>query len=256
MRHETYSAALVIACALASIGAASTARAVEDARFTTMARLNRNTVVEGAGCHGSWGYWTGASMSVVNLSPNEARGWQAASQVDEDPSTIQSRAMPQVQLIKGTPWPVDFGLSLAQTSDAAARRVTGYAQWTIYEDLARPALALRASHSQLTLTGNSDTASDGLEAVASMGLFRYFQVYGTVAGYSHTATLRDALADTSSLVPVNETPSRDESRRWSDWSASAGAQIRIFTPFFYLAIENRLDNGRSQTVTGKASMAL
>ncbi|MCX6128980.1 MAG: hypothetical protein NTX25_07935, partial [Proteobacteria bacterium] len=135
-------------------------------------KINQYSPVEGYESHGSYGWQIGAG---VVLAPPQ----QKLNERDDTP-VISSSNEPKIPtqihrffLTKGTPWPVDFGLSIARLSEYAGMQVGGHIQWTFFEEFQRPALAVRISRMETVgLQGLDQMQTDSAQLGISYGFWQ------------------------------------------------------------------------------------
>lgn len=148
-----------------------------DPRLATYSRLARFTPAEGAGSHGSTGFVLGAGLRDSSVPVPDLIEGNPDSAVES--ASVQEKRLQwgEIFLTKGLSWPVDIGGGYSRPASGDLQRFSGYAQWTLYEALAMPALAVRSDYSRVFGFGGSMSAI-GLQGLGSYGFLRYFTIYG------------------------------------------------------------------------------
>jgi hypothetical protein len=228
----------------------------------SLGRMNHLTVLEAAGSHGSTSTIAGAGLASHWLSASETRhlsSWENDSTSANTASNDSSQwSMPRVFALQGTPLPIDLGASAGQTLDGTTLSYGAYLQWTAYEALGTPAVALRAGISNLSFSGLSreaDISTQSYALVVSQGMFQFFQFYTAANLETHTGQSRST-GRQKLLLSDSDLAMRSESDTWSEGAWTLGGQIRVFTPHFFVTLENRFDQDARQTLLGKASLEM
>jgi hypothetical protein len=235
-----------IAFALVATGMATAARGDEpadglDAWFDFLAGVNTAGLMEPAGSHGSIGISLAAGAATYQAP--EA-GSVAATLLDRDRDE-GAYVVPRVWLVKGLPWPVDVGVTAGSDATRSFSQVSGFAQWTVYEELARPALTLRAGYGALSGMPGTEIRSASAEAVASYGFLRYLNVYAAGGMARHAARI-EATEDEPRTMALKD--GENEVRVERDWLTPLeriGLRITALPPFVAITVEaQRLTDGR------------
>jgi hypothetical protein len=222
--------------------------------FDFLAQVNRYSPLEGAYSHGSTGMVLGAGGTR-----NEVGGDAAVARnelglaPDADGATLD---MPRIWLVKGLPWPVDFGLSGGTAVSQGFSLAAGHVQWTVFEELALPAVAVRLSHGRIFGLKDTTFSSTGVDLVASYGFLRYFTVYGAIGVTRNEASLAiDAGSDYSFMLDSPQ-QSATVAREWESESYLYGARITIVPPFVAIAAEAQSAPDGTRHYAAKLSLGM
>jgi hypothetical protein len=180
-----------------------------------------------------------------------------ALDVGEEQSAVR---VPRVWLSKGTMLPVDLGFE--GTAQGRFTHAAGYLQWTLYEALARPALATRVGYGRTFGLAGTELTSTSVDAAVSYGFLRYFTLYGSYGVAREQARL-DGAALQATVVPESGTltgpsPRTPEAidKSWFDSGYAAGLQITVVPPFVHLTGEVAAQSGRPMTVAAKLAFGM
>jgi hypothetical protein len=209
-----------------------------------LGRLNRPDPLEPAGSRGSMGVGVAAGASTYAPPPDNA-----ALKAELGSSATQSTyAVPRVWLDKGLPLPVDLGITASAEPGAPFTQVSGHVQWTVYEALAMPSVAVRASYGRLFGLSGMSLASTSGDAVASYGFLRYFNIFGSLGATQHhgSYTLKDQ-GPSGFMLADDTTGSPEVGLTWVETVRTAGLKIMVVPPFVSLVGEvNAADNGAKE----------
>ena len=215
--------------------------------FTIMGHLNSPSALEPASCHGSIGTDLGAGLeSFVVPGANSLLLEQLALNPADGNKSLHYYSS-RIWLTKGLPLPIDLGLSAALPVSGLSQ-VSGYVQWSIYQALARPALALRASYHQLRGKGSTQINSSEGEAVISYGFWRYLNIYGRAGLLAHRATLTLSQNQQIHLGLDRSDAEPDIRRSWVEADLAVGLKVTLWTPFVALTAEAHRSSDRDYTV--------
>lgn len=206
-----------------------------DPRLETYGRISRFSPVEAAGSHGSAGFVIGAGVRDSSMPlPQIVEGQTDDKGTNRGFETRQRWG--EFFLTKGLTWPIDFGVGFAKPSSGPLQRFSGYGQWTVYEELAKPALAVRTSYSKVFGFGGNMFAA-GAQALASWGFLSYFTLYGGVGGDYIDAELDNpsTIEQQLSLSPTGEPYSGKD--QWVEGSRFYGMRILLLPPSGTLTAE-------------------
>ena len=232
--------------------------AVDD-YMSFLASANSYSPAEGAGSHGSVGIGFGAGASTERKPTNSALiddQLRSPDQFANDEASSQNDTIviPRAFFHKGLPWPVDFGFGLGRIPNLRATTAGGYAQWTVYEAFALPAVALRLKHSRMMGLPSTEFNTTAMEGAVSYGFLRYFTAYGTYAFNRNEAVIRTS-GESGTSLSLSDNPSADFHTTRNSTSRTYGIQIQALPPFCNVAIENRL-NGNQSSYMAKLSLGL
>jgi hypothetical protein len=228
-----------IALALSLWASRGVAQGDPDQALRVLAHINNPGELEPAGSHGSIGMAIAAGAASYSIPEDNPA---LATRLGVDSGVY---AVPRVWITKGLPWPVDLGIEAASATDGAFTQATGYAQWTVYEALARPAVAVRASYGKLMGLAGADVRSTGAAAVASYGFLRYFTLYASGSLTRHQGTL--AAADGSS-ARLAET--------WFEPTRTGGLKVTVLPPFVAATAELAAGPDNRREYAAKVSVGM
>lgn len=198
-------------------GAGALAVDTDGSRVRQISTLSRPTLVEPAGSHGT----IGTSMGV------------GAAQSPGTEGTDDER-VPMAWLVKGTPWPVDFGLSAGAAPDATYTLMAGHAQVTVLERLRLPAISVRGGYGRVFGLGKEVVTTTSVDLVASYGFLRYFTLYG-VGGMA-----RSDAGTTTATAPTR----------------AGGLKVAIIPPFVTLTGEAAFEDGEVVSAAAKLGVGI
>lgn len=220
-----------------------------DDYMSFLASTNSYSPAEGAGSHGSVGFGLGAGISMEQKPENTALiddQLRSSDQFANDEPAGQSKSVviPRAFIHKGLPWPVDFGFGLGRIGNLRATTAGGYAQWTVYEAFAMPAVAVRLKHSRMMGLPSTEFNTTALEGAVSYGFFRYFTGYATYASNRNNAVIRTS-GETGTALSLTDNPNSDYRTTRIAASRTYGLHMQLLPPFCNLAIENRVSDHQS-----------
>ncbi len=160
-----------------------------DEWLETAATLNKPSMVDPAGSHGSFGIDLGAGVSQLTTnSKNRVTTTElGGASPNEGRSSV---SVPKVWISKGTILPVDFTLTAGSTQDQAFASAGGIVQLTLFEARGLPALSVRAMHGRTFGKNDTEILTNSGEAAVSMGFLSYFQLYATSSIDNHRAQIK------------------------------------------------------------------
>ena len=151
-----------------------------------LATMNSPSALQPASCHGSFGTDVGVGIDSLEIPTSNALLLDQLGATANDNTEHSRYAAPRLWLTRGLPLPIDVSLSAsAPGKDGGIFQASGFLQWTIYQALARPALAVRATYGQLSGHNSTKLTSMRGEAVLSYGFWRYIGLYGRGGFSSH-----------------------------------------------------------------------
>ncbi len=223
----------------------STAALTFSEKQRSWSRLNYYSPTEGYHSKGSYGLHVGLGA----LSPGAP---DKDAPISESARRDMGATRPRFYLSKGTPWPLDFGLSYSYFQDESRARQGGaHIQWTIYEGFQMPSIALRGSRSVLTHYQELERlSSDSVELGISYGLIRYVVV--SVAARQEWEKGKTAAREDFLLLTSEDLPSWTSNKTKFSW----GMTISPFTPFVQIGFEQSYWDRQTQLSLAKLSFLL
>lgn len=208
-----------------------------------LASANEFSPLEGAGSHGSIGIGLGLGASTHQVPEHrDVIDDQLRNPDDVSGNTPNSRTtqvtVPRLFIHKGLPIPIDVGISVGQITSTNATTAGGYAQWTVFEGFALPAFAVRAKYSRLMGLPSTEYSTVSGEAVASYGLFRIFNIYGSYGRSQSVSSIQTGGASGTSLALSEEPGATIHATRHTQ-SRALGLQFQIVPQFFILTAEHK-----------------
>lgn len=238
-----------LALLMASSAAASDLATVDKAQVSHalhfLGQLNRADPLEPAGSHGSLGVGAGAGAQVITppTEVNPVLKSQLGSLFSGDNGVQPGNtpySMARAWLLKGLPLPIDLGLTAARPLDidgAGVTQVGAHVQWSIYEAMAMPAFAIRATAGKLFGIADTTVTTLSASAVLSYNLLRVLTIYGEIGAAQQQAsiTLRDegGLALRLQNQPTFEA---QVSESWIEPVKTVGLRVTVIPPFVALTM--------------------
>ena len=208
-------------------------------------QLNYYSPTEGFHSKGSYGLHLGLGAIASTAS--------APSEVVSDAGRQgTNETLPRFFLSKGTPWPIDFGLSFSLfQSTKKAIQGGAHLQWTVYEDFQLPSIAFRTSRSVLSNYQEvKSLTTDAVEIGISYGFVRYVILSVSLKQQWENGETR-AKGDFFTLLK-KELPSWSETKTVYSW----GLNISPFTPFIQIGLEQSYWDGETQVALAKLSFLI
>ena len=231
------------------------AQADVDDFFSYLSQLNRYSPVDGAGSHGSFGINLGVGASVASWKTGS--GLHATAFEQDEISDDEAVMIPKIYLIKGTPWPVDLGLSFGKLSAADGSQASGHMQWTVFEALALPAIAARASYAALFGVNTTQFTSTAVDAMASYGFLRFFTAYAGYGIQRNQGRVDIKAEDTAAALRPSQTQeSVTVDKSFQSTSYILGLKVTVLPPFFTAAGEYQQGDSGYQSYAAKLNMLL
>jgi hypothetical protein len=227
-----------------------------DDYFDFLSDANLYSPMEGAGSHGSIGLGVGLGGSMHTIPENrlvlndQLRGSDDFKN-GQDKDHSGQYIVPRLLVHKGLPIPIDIGASISKLPETNAGV---YAQWTLFESFALPAVAVRAKYSRLMGLPSTEFQTSSVEAGASYGLLRILNVYGTYGMNRHRAEIRTQ-GETGTTLAIVEGSQVDWKDERTNYSSSLGLQVQLMLPYCTTTIESRTTGDR-QTWLAKLSVGL
>ena len=236
-----------------------TATDTANAALRFLGRLNHPDILEGAGSHGSLGLSAGAGAeslatpeanSILRAQLGDAAGGTTGSE-----ATTGNYTLARAWLVKGLPIPVDLGLTAGRPVDNAASNLTqvsAHVQWTVFEALAMPALALRGSVGRIFGLADTTLTSVAGSAVVSYGFLKIVTLFGEVGAIHHEGELVQRPGGATSLglsAAVSDSIGSDGrlTQTWVETVRTAGVSIALLPPFVTVtgAVQDSAEGSRS-----------
>jgi hypothetical protein len=203
--------------------------------------VNHASALEGAGSRGSMGFSLGAGASLVPVSEEASQPSREYLDYSSD-TPLSQMAVPKIYVSKGTLFPIDLSLEFGRPTFGNVQQLAAHVQWTIYEALARPALAMRGNWSRLYGIRNGDFQSAGADLLTAWGFLRYFTLYGGYGLSRQTAELRPNTQRPSTFELADQETSDEYHQTWLKTWRTGGMQIRLLPPFVTLTAEVQADD--------------
>lgn len=235
-----------------------------------LSTLNHVSMGEPAGSHGSLGLSLGAGATQHTVG-------QMGSAQRADLGFASGRAsntelvLPRLWLVKGLPIPVDVGLSVGMSQAPILQQGTGYLQWTVFEWLGLPALAVRLSQSRLYAAQDTSLVSNQVGLAASWDFFQCISVFGSTNLVRHRGTarvdeggdpggitLREGEADPHASAGLAHLSVGRALTQWhgDERTTSVGVRLLIIPPFISVTGEWIKSRGKTDTVLAKLSIGI
>ncbi len=216
-------------------------------------QLNRYTPIEGAGSHGSYGTHVGFGINRYQSGLSSRNYYYQYAMDDEKTISSKSVDLTKAYLIKGSLFPIDVGLVFGSDNTTSISQLGAHIQWTFFEGLKIPALAVRGHYSALLGLTDTRFSSYGADFLVSYGVLRYFNLYLGVGGqYSH---LEITVADTdkTALAPSGQA-SIHKSDRISSYGTIAGIKANIVPALLSLSGEYQMSEEQQSSMAAKLSL--
>ena len=212
----------------------------EDIGFRNfLSQTNSSSPLETAGAHGSTGLRIGAGMTSIPLAvESESLAHEELALTSKEP--VQNVVAPKLWITKGIFYPLDVGMT-ASTLPGGATQGGGYAQWTLYEEFARPAFSVRFGGSKIFGLQKSDIMSRNAELVASWGI--YF-----VSAYIAAGIMENSL--------TTHTNEEVTSKQWTNPVKTFGIALQILPPFVHISTEVRQIANLPPAISAKMSLGI
>ena len=261
MQHTTYRAqfaSLAVVLSALWISTAASSRQSEtnpqQSFLQALGDQNRVSPMEHAGAHGIAGWRIGAGITSTGI-PTDGRQ-HMASELEQDNSggttgDYENLTVPKLWLTKGLVYPFDVGASFARLPGSRASHAGGYLQWTVYEALAQPALALRLGRSRIFGLKTTSLETTSLGAVTSWGLM-FFSGYLGFGFHQHQAK-------TGATIDAEDTSTDASSRlvrSWTESTTTVGLQLQVLPPFMIVAFEGAFSDQESTVFQAKLSFGI
>jgi hypothetical protein len=146
------------------------------ATLNLLSHINHASLSEPSGSRGSFGVQLGIAYQNIETDPEAVHTLSAL--VDE--SELASVDTTRIIMLRGTPWPIDFGASLGQIQNTNIATGALFSQITIYEELGWPSLGVRYHYSQIIGMRQTEVREQGVDVLASKSLLGILSLY---AGY-------------------------------------------------------------------------
>ncbi len=207
-----------------------------------------SSAVEGANSHGQ----IGGSLGIGVRQPRFAR------QSGESNAGPNNGAL-QLHVVKGLDAPVDFGFTISNVQGTSGSALTGYLQWTVFEDFRLPSAALRVGYGSTFGYEFMEVGSSSADAIISYEIFQFLGLYAG-AGVSFTRANFDieksasglSLARTSGKLVDTESGHSE----WQDRHHSFGVSIKPLPPFVSVSGELTRSALGIESVSAKIALGM
>jgi hypothetical protein len=155
-------------------------------------------------------------------------------------------------LTKGLPYNFNLGVSLGHLHGTTVRKISGFAQWTIFEGFRLPAFAVKGAYSHLSGLTTSTIRSNSLSLNASYSFLNYFTVFASTGIAAHTVE-----TETSDAISIAITSTNDFERHetFANNFYSLGCKVVVWAPYTSLAMESYHANG-SRMILAKLTVGM
>jgi hypothetical protein len=214
-----------------------------------LATMNSPSALQPASCHGSFGTDIGVGIDSLEIPTSNALLLDQLGATANDNTEHSRYAAPRLWLTRGLPLPIDVSLSAsAPGKDGGIFQASGFLQWTIYQALARPALAVRATYGQLSGHNSTKLTSMRGEAVLSYGFWRYIGLYGRGGFSSHQGSIGITPDPRLSYSLTYENEPTAITKSWIQPDIAAGIRLNLGSPFLAVTSEINLQTRTNYTV--------
>jgi hypothetical protein len=214
-----------------------------------LATMNSPSALQPASCHGSFGTDIGVGVDSFELPTSNSLLLEQLGAIANENTEHSRYAAPRLWLTRGLPLPIDVSLSAsAPGKDGGIFQASGFLQWTIYQALARPALAVRATYGQLSGHNSTKLTSMRGEAVLSYGFWRYIGLYGRGGLSAHQGSIGITPDPSMSYSLTYENEPTSISRSWIQPEVAAGIRLNLGSPFLAVTSEINLQTRANYTV--------
>jgi hypothetical protein len=212
-----------------------------------LANVNYAPSMDGAYSYGDIGSSVG--LLVQSLTPQMNNAWFAENLPRHNQENFY---LPSLMLTKGLPYNFNMGISLGHLHDTTVRKVSGFAQWTIFEGFRLPAFAVKGTYSQLSGLTTSTIRSNSLSLNASYSFLNYFTVFASTGIVTHTVETETSDAISIAITSTNDFESHD---RFANNFYSLGCKVVVWAPYTSLALESYHAND-SRMILGKLTVGM
>lgn len=210
-----------------------------------LALINHPSSIEPAFSKGSQGFSFGLGLPIARFENSELENWG-----DQKSTTLPDRFI-EAYFVKGLSWPIDIGMSLAQSTNTNTKKLAGYINWTVYQDFRLPSLAIRYAYSTLNSFRETDMNSHGFQLLADFSFLRYFTIYSTMGIDIHQAKFKTR-ATNWALLEFDSITEAQQS--WSESFSGVGFQLR--PPYISIAFEWKEFSDGDQLLLAKLSFGI
>jgi hypothetical protein len=232
----------------------------KDGLFRSLEAINSVPMGESAGSYGTLGLSLGAGASLHTLGQLDLRQWRDLGFEGQAEGKL---IMPRIWLTKGLPIPVDVGLSVGASQVPILQQGTGYIQWTMFEGLGLPSVAMRLTHNRLFMAQSTNLTTNRASFAASWTFFRYINLFGTTSveqSIGETKVLPTGIYDQLALTggTIEDLAPKDAktTSTWLEHSASLGVRLTVFPPFVSITGEFIRRGGMLHAAMAKLAIGL
>lgn len=218
----------------------------------TLGAMNHVTPLEGAGSHGL----NGLSLGFGNQQTSGRQSPLVSHNRNDD--NTDPLALAKLHIVKGFSWPIDIGVNFGSGEGNRVHQWGGYLQWTVFEGLGLPAIAMRAYGSKLSGMRYAEINTAGAQLAISQAILGYVTVYGYLGRARHHA--RTTAPESDPLDPIlfrlYGEDHRSYTRFWYDDVRAVGVRVMILPPFFSFSLESQETSGEARTVLAKVAVGV
>lgn len=220
--------------------------------FDYLAQLNHYSPMEAAGSHGSYG--TKLGIGVVNSSWDETSAYhKELLNVESEGQT--STNMAKLFVVKGTSWPMDFGLTLGNVPDTSVSQFGAHMHWAIIQGLGIPSVAVRANYSRILGMTDTSFESRGLDGVISYGLLRFFTFYAGAGGQLNTGRIHLSRNTELAIVENGEELKNVDANFYSA-AQFLGLQVTFIPALCSATVEYTRNTKAFESIAGKLNVEI
>jgi hypothetical protein len=217
-----------------------------------MADANQGSALEASGSKGAMGTSIAAGFQTIESPENTEVAQDQLRPTDK--TTQKASRLSFASLYKGTPWPVDFGVSFGKTGDGEITRVGMTTQWTWVEIPRGPSLSNRLSYHKSYGYRSSDIQTTGFDILGGFG-YGYIMGYASLGVVNHRASLD--VQDTESVrLALTDPNNTVEQRTWQHSRGACGIQIKLGSPFITSTVEWTYSQTTYRGMSAKLSIGI
>lgn len=223
--------------------------------FRLLSSLNSFSPLEGAGSHGSQGISMGLGWQKSDF-PKSGGLSQSNFYMDQESEAPADAHLSRLTLIKGLMWPIDIGASFGVTQQSRIQQWAGYGQWTLFEQLALPALALRATYAKLYGLQYSEFSTAGVHGTISQAILGVVTVYASIGRLFHKGKTSAPEDQGIFYLRVNNQYVSTTQKRWQEDTRSIGLRLTFLPPFFAASFELQKGSEGTNSFLGKLAVGI
>lgn len=216
----------------------------------TLSVINNHSPLEDAGSHGLNGLTLGAGALVNNQMHDEPL-FKRNTYEDQAPSTT---LIPKIFITKGFGIPLDLGIGFGFAEENRVHQWAGYAQYTLFEAMAWPSVALRSSYSKLSGWKFASSTTWANSIAISYSFLNYVTVVGTVGQLTTRALLNSSQQNEQFYFQLSDGPRLDYRSQWRENFSSIGVKLKVLPPFGYVMLETQRHERGGQNILLKLAV--